>query len=155
MIELQWAIAPRSLPTAQHCQAWTEAVFDRTGRTGDLTLRIVSPEESRALNAQYRHRDAPTNVLSFPFELPQDIADALGAVYLGDLVICAQVVEQEAIDQRKPLLAHWAHMVVHGTLHLLGYDHLTDTQAREMEGLEIDILADLGFANPYQEIEDK
>ena len=154
MIELQWAIDPLDLPTETQCQAWTEAVFSRVGRRGDMTVRIVSPEESRALNDQYRHKNKPTNVLSFPLDIPQDVADELGDAYLGDLVICAEVVEREAVEQRKPLAAHWAHMVVHGTLHLLGYDHMTEAQAEEMEGLEIEILADLGFANPYREIED-
>ncbi len=154
MIELQWAIEPRSLPTAQQCRDWTAVVFARTGREGGLTVRIVSPEESRALNDQYRHKDRPTNVLSFPFDVPQEVADELGDTYLGDLVICAEVVAREAAEQDKPLEAHWAHMVVHGTLHLLGYDHMTEDQAAEMEALEVEILADLGFANPYRETED-
>jgi probable rRNA maturation factor len=151
MIEVQWAIEPEALPTEAQCTQWVNAVFQRTGIVGDLTIRIVSPEEIQALNDQYRHKNKPTNVLSFPFEVPQDIADALGNRYLGDLVICADVVAQEAQMQHKPLDAHWAHMVVHGTLHLLGYDHITEPQASEMEALEIQVLADLGFANPYVE----
>lgn len=151
MIELQWAVPVEPIPTQAQLQDWAQAVAARTGVEGEVTVRIVSPEESRALNDQYRHKDKPTNVLSFPFEVPQEIADALGDAYLGDLAICAEVVRQEAEGQGKPLEAHWAHMVVHGLLHLQGYDHITDDQAAEMEALEIQILADLGFANPYEE----
>ncbi len=151
MIELQWAVPEASIPNETQLLRWIQAVAERTGIEGEVTVRIVSPEESRALNEQYRHKDKPTNVLSFPFEVPQEIAEALGDAYLGDLVICAEVVRKEAKEQHKPLEAHWAHMVVHGLLHLQGYDHITDDQAAEMEALEIQILADLGFANPYEE----
>jgi len=152
MVELQWAVEPQALPSRAQVSRWAQAALSRTGRTGELTVRIVSAEESRALNATYRDKDRPTNVLSFPFELPQDVADALGDAYLGDLVICAEVVAREAAEQGKPLEAHWAHMVVHGLLHLLGYDHIEPHQAQEMERLEIEIMADLGFANPYEEV---
>ncbi|MGL5337628.1 MAG: rRNA maturation RNase YbeY, partial [Aeromonas veronii] len=93
----------------------------------------------------YRGKDKPTNVLSFPFEAPPGLELPL----LGDLVICRQVVEREAEEQGKPLMAHWAHMVVHGSLHLLGYDHIEDEEAEEMEALERDIMQELGFADPY------
>ena len=151
MIELQWAIPPEPVPDEAQLDRWAQAVFARTGRQGGATVRVVAPEESRALNHQYRGKDRPTNVLSFPLELPPEVAEALGETWLGDLVICAEVVRREAAEQGKSLEAHWAHMVVHGLLHLMGYDHLTDDQAAEMEALEIDILADLGFANPYVE----
>jgi probable rRNA maturation factor len=152
MIELQWGIEPQAVPTEAQVAQWVQAALSRAGRSGDLTVRIVSPEEIQALNATYRGKDRPTNVLSFPFEIPQDVADALDDVYLGDLAICADVVAQEAEAQGKPLAAHWAHMVVHGTLHLLGFDHIEPDQAQEMERLETEILADLGFANPYEEV---
>ena len=100
----------------------------------------------RDSNARYRHKPGPTNVLSFPFEA--DIP--LEVPLLGDLVICAAVVEREAREQDKPIEAHWAHMLVHGTLHLLGYDHVTDAQAHEMETTEIQLLQQLGFSNPYE-----
>src|SRR5690606_1754937 len=111
----------------------------------EVTIRIVGTEESQALNHQYRGKDKPTNVLSFPFEAPAGITVPLA----GDLVICAPVVEQEAREQNKDAVAHWAHMVVHGMLHLQCYDHIEDNEAEVMEALEIRLLAQLGFANPY------
>ncbi|SIO06273.1 probable rRNA maturation factor [Sulfurivirga caldicuralii] len=152
MIELQWGIEPQAVPTEEQVTQWAQTALSRAGRSGDLTVRIVSPEEIQALNATYRGKDQPTNVLSFPFEIPQDVADALDDAYLGDVAICAEVVANEAEAQGKPLTAHWAHMVVHGTLHLLGFDHIKPDQAQEMERLETEILAELGFANPYEEV---
>lgn len=111
----------------------------------ELSVRIVDEDESQALNLQYRGKDKPTNVLSFPCELP----DGVELPLLGDLVICAQVVAKEALEQGKVLHAHWAHMVVHGTLHLLGYDHIEDGEAEEMEAIEIQVLLELGYPNPY------
>ena len=111
----------------------------------EVTVRIVDEAESNELNLTYRGKDKPTNVLSFPFEAPPGLELPL----LGDLVICRQVVEREAEEQGKPLMAHWAHMVVHGSLHLLGYDHIDDEEAEEMEQLERDIMQELGFADPY------
>lgn len=113
----------------------------------ELTIRIVDVAESQQLNHIYRHKSYPTNVLSFPFAAP---VPELQTMLLGDLVICAPVVVQEAVEQNKPILAHWAHMVVHGVLHLLDFDHQHDADASVMEALEINILADLGFADPYQ-----
>ncbi|MBT5230719.1 MAG: rRNA maturation RNase YbeY [Methylococcales bacterium] len=118
-------------------------------KNAEMSIRLVDAEEIRELNQTYRHKDKATNVLSFPFEVPEGVPDCY---LLGDLVICPSVVEQEALAQNKPLTSHWAHMVVHGTLHLLGYDHVTDEQANIMEPLEIMLLAKLGYANPYQEI---
>ena len=115
-----------------------------------MTVRIVDEAESNELNLTYRGKDKPTNVLSFPFEAPPGLELPL----LGDLVICRQVVEREAQEQGKPLMAHWAHMVVHGSLHLLGYDHIEDEEAEEMEALERDIMQELGFADPYQSDEE-
>ena len=107
---------------------------------------MVNIDESQQLNKQYRHKDKPTNVLSFPFEVPEGIELNL----LGDLVVCAPVIQQEATEQGKVLFDHWAHMIIHGCLHLLGYDHINDTDADEMEALEIKILAQLSINNPYE-----
>ena len=115
----------------------------------ELTIRFVDEKESAELNKQYRNKKGPTNILSFPFEVPAEIELNL----LGDLVICSDIVKREAVEQNKQELAHWAHMVVHGTLHLLGYDHLTDAEADVMEDKEIKILSQLGYTDPYREIE--
>jgi len=118
-----------------------------------LTIRVVSPEESRALNLQFRGKNSSTNVLSFPSQLadiPQ-IAEMIDTRYLGDLAICAAVVAREAIEQNKAETAHWAHMLIHGVLHLYGYDHIENDEAEEMEALETQILMQLGFPAPYAE----
>ena len=116
----------------------------------ELTLRIVSKQESQQLNSQYRSKDSPTNVLSFPFTLPDIPGVKLeGPQLLGDLVIAHSIVQSEATQQGKPLQAHWAHLCVHGCLHLLGYDHIDDGDAQKMEALEIAILLEMGFDNPY------
>jgi probable rRNA maturation factor len=114
---------------------------------GELTVRIVAESESAALNLRYRGKKGPTNVLSFPAEVPPAPADEL--LPFGDLIICAAVVEREAREQGKPLAAHWAHMVVHGALHLQGYDHETTREAARMEARERVLLMKLGFPDPY------
>lgn len=111
----------------------------------ELSIRLVDNEESQSLNREYRQKDKPTNVLSFPADLP-DIVDI---PLLGDLIICVPVVQQEALDQQKAVDEHWAHMVIHGTLHLLGYDHIEEQEAILMESIETDILSTLGIACPY------
>nr|WP_282557780.1 rRNA maturation RNase YbeY [Providencia burhodogranariea] len=133
------------LPSEALFQRWLEAVLSQFQPQSEVTIRIVDEEESQHLNLTYRGKDKPTNVLSFPFEAPPEVELSL----LGDLIICRQVVEQEAIEQQKSAEEHWAHMVVHGCLHLLGYDHIEDEEAEEMEGLETEILAELGYADPY------
>ncbi|RYY80561.1 MAG: rRNA maturation RNase YbeY [Moraxellaceae bacterium] len=117
----------------------------------DISVRLVDATESQSLNLHYRQKDKPTNVLSFPSELPEEILPMLAQSPLGDLVICIPVVVAEALEQHKTSEAHFAHMVVHGTLHLMGYDHeLGATEATEMEAIEIKVLQQLGFANPYE-----
>jgi len=111
----------------------------------ELTVRIVDSDESQQLNNDYRGKAKPTNVLSFPFQNPPGITLPL----LGDLVVCKQVVEKEALEQCKDLNAHWAHMLIHGTLHLLGYDHIIEKEAVEMESLETKLVVELGFPAPY------
>ena len=146
IIDLQIACEQETgLPTAEQIEQWATAAVQPQSDEVEMTVRIVDEAESHALNLNYRGKDRPTNVLSFPFECPDEVELPL----LGDLVICRQVVEREAQEQDKPLMAHWAHMVVHGSLHLLGYDHIEDDEAEEMESLEAQIMTELGFADPY------
>lgn len=133
-------------PAVDDIQRWVEAVLKHEQQDNtELSVRIVDEAESAALNYQYRGKDSPTNVLSFGCKLP----DELELNLLGDLVICAPVVKREADEQGKTEQTHWAHMIIHGVLHLLGFDHLTATDAQDMEQREIEILAQLGCANPY------
>lgn len=147
-LDLQVAGTFSGLPERTHFEDWLAAALGRF-ENPELTLRIVDCEESRQLNSQFRGKDAPTNVLSFPAEVPAEIELSL----LGDIVICAPLVEQEALEQGKPLLAHWAHLTIHGVLHLLGYDHQQNAEAEEMEAVEIRLLESLGFPDPYIMIE--
>ena len=133
------------LPTEEQIVQWATAAVQPEGDEVEMTVRIVDEAESHELNLTYRGKDRPTNVLSFPFECPDEVELPL----LGDLVICRQVVEREAAEQEKALIAHWAHMVVQGSLHFLGYDHIEDDEAEEMESLETQIMQGLGFDDPY------
>lgn len=144
-LDLQLASTATGLPTEPQFQQWLEAAILPFQPEAEVTVRIVDNSESQQLNFDYRGKDKPTNVLSFPFQCPPGIELPL----LGDLVICAPVVAQEATEQGKPLIAHWAHMVVHGSLHLLGFDHINDDDAEQMEAEEVTILQQLGFSNPY------
>lgn len=141
-LEIQRATSAPT-PDDRSLHAWAQAALKLRGRS--VVVRFVDDQESRSLNLAYRGKDKPTNVLSFPFELPPGVDEP----HLGDLVICVPVVENEAKDQGKPLQAHYAHMLVHGLLHLQGYDHQTDDEATQMETLEIEILRQLGYENPY------
>ncbi len=145
-VDVQYAIEAPNLPGEADFALWVETVLKNRKVDGEVCIRVVDPDESQALNAEYRGKDKPTNVLSFPFEVPPGVPVTL----LGDLVVCAEVVAREAEEQHKTLLHHWAHMVVHGTLHLLGFDHINDDEAEEMEALERDLLARLDIADPYQ-----
>jgi len=146
IVDIQNVCDAQKLPSTKLFQQWVDAALTIvTEQEFELTIRLVNITESQQLNKQYRQKDKPTNVLSFPFEVPEGIELNL----LGDLVICAQVVEEEAKAQKKELFDHWTHMVIHGCLHLLGYDHINDTDANEMEALEVEILAKLEIANPY------
>jgi probable rRNA maturation factor len=145
-LDLQIVAEASDLPSEADILRWVAAAVGDAMAEAQLTVRITDEAEIRELNATYRGKDYATNVLSFPFEAPPGVDLPL----LGDIVVCAAVVAREAAEQEKPLQAHWAHMVIHGTLHLLGYDHIEEADAEEMEGLEIALLADLGYANPYE-----
>ena len=144
-IDLQNASSASAPPSLSDFERWVSAALNGHRDEAEVSIRLVDEEESATLNAQYRHKDSPTNVLSFPADLPAELKLPL----LGDLVICSGVVQREAHEQGKAEAAHWAHMVIHGTLHLIGYDHIDEREAEEMEALEIDILETLEFANPY------
>ena len=147
-VDVQQASEEPSIPGDQLLTQWAvKAFLDSNAEDCSVVIRVVDDEESHQLNRDYRGRDYPTNVLSFPFETPAFV----GEKHLGDLVISAPVVRREAVEQNKPPLAHWAHMVIHGMLHLQGYDHETEQQAGEMESLEIRLLAELDFTNPYED----
>lgn len=146
ILDLQIACAQsEGLPAVEDFQRWLNAVIPKFQAESEVTIRLVDSDESQMLNSTYRGKDKPTNVLSFPFEAPEGLEIPL----LGDLVICRQIVEQEAPEQNQTLAAHWAHMVVHGSLHLLGYDHISDAEAEEMESLETEIMQELGYPDPY------
>ena len=138
-------------PSTRRIAEWVAAASPRHESGRVVAVRVVTAFESRRLNREYRGKDRPTNVLSFPSGT-EGLPVGASPVPLGDLAICARVVAREAREQGKSLAAHWAHMVVHGTLHLLGYDHEVDADARRMERREILLLKELGFANPYREV---
>lgn len=147
-------IADKTLvPKSSLLRQWAKAALHKKIESAEITIRIVGIKEMTDLNSTYRHKKGPTNVLSFPFTMPKGIP--IDVPILGDIVICAEVVNSEALEQAKQREAHWAHMVVHGTLHLLGYDHETDTDADLMEKLEIEIMNSLNFTDPYQHGDDR
>lgn len=145
-LDVQYAASENGLPSGEELEIWALAALKGRLEQAEMTIRIVAEEESAELNQRYRGKVGPTNVLSFPFQPPPQVETDL----LGDLVICAPVIAQQAREQGKTELAHWAHMVVHGTLHLLGYEHQDVDEAAEMEAIEIGVLARLGFPDPYQ-----
>ncbi len=148
-IDLQLAVESEdNLPAIEELETWARAALTEAGYDADseITVRVVESAEIQELNATYRHIDRPTNILSFPFECPPEVQLPL----LGDLILCKEIVEREAVEQHKTLKAHYAHLIIHGCLHLLGFDHIEDAEAEEMEGHEIKALAALGFKNPYE-----
>lgn len=144
-LEVQRATSARPLPGDQQFEQWVGVALGERG-TAILTIRLVDRDEMRRLNERYRGKDAATNVLSFSADLP----DAVGIPLLGDVVLCAPLLIEEAQAQGKSPDAHWAHLTIHGVLHLLGHDHLDPAEAAVMEGLEIELLAGLGIGNPYE-----
>ena len=147
-LDIQRVYISEGQATEAQLQQWLDAVLDDADQDNEVVIRIVDEAESAELNGQYRHKSGATNILSFPFEAP-DIA-GMESDLLGDLVICASVLEREAREQNKALSDHWAHIVVHGVLHLLGYDHIEDDEAEIMEQREIAILQKLTINNPYR-----
>jgi len=140
-----------TVPGEERLRAWVIAALQQQEVDREITIRIVNQPESQSLNAQYRDQDKPTNVLSFPADLPAGVDHP----WLGDLVICAPLVECEATEQGKEVQEHWAHLVIHGVLHLLGHDHQQADEAKAMEALETTILASLGYPNPYADAVDR
>ena len=147
MLELDLQLASDGQhPDEAQLRHWCELALRQRSADSELTIRLVDEAEGRELNRTWRHKDYATNVLSFPADVPDELLDI---PLLGDLVICAPVVAREAAEQGKTLPAHWAHLVIHGCLHLLGYDHVEDAEAEEMEQLERELLAELGHPDPY------
>jgi probable rRNA maturation factor len=146
-IHVECVSSDTSVPATRSVRTWVRAALAQRRDDAELSVRIVDEEEMRELNSRYRNKNHPTNVLAFP----AGIAPELGLPLLGDIVVCAPVVRREALEQNKPARAHWAHMLIHGTLHLLGHDHVRPRQASVMETLEIRILESLGFPDPYLE----
>ena len=146
-VHLGYAVPRAGIPAPASFRRWVEAALRgaKRRRPAELSIRIVDADEARTLNRDYRGKDYATNVLSFEAELPPGLKLPL----IGDMVICAPAVAREAAEQGKPAHAHWAHLTVHGTLHLLGYDHVVKAEAEAMEALETRILVGLGFADPY------
>ncbi len=147
-VSVQYAVAQHDAPAAAAIKRWVAAALPE--RSGTVTVRIVDEQEGATLNRSYRHQHGATNVLSFPFDPPVGVAASVQD-YLGDIVICAPVVTREAREQHKASEAHWAHMVVHGCLHLAGYDHRREAEARSMETLETRIMNKLSYPDPYLE----
>lgn len=150
-VDLQVACEDKSdLPTEIQLHQWALLALETAGfkeRSAEVTIRIVDETEIVQLNSEFRHKNKPTNVLSFPFEQPIGMTLPL----LGDIVICKQVMQNESVEQDKALFDHWAHLIVHGTLHLLGFDHIDEAEAQEMEALEVQILNNLGIDDPYRD----
>ena len=149
-VAVSYACPRKGVPAAPSFRRWVGVALAGRIREADLAIRIVGEDEGRALNRHYRGKDYATNVLSFPAERPPGLPKNAKFPLLGDLVICAPVVAKEATSQDKPLAAHYAHLTVHGCLHLLGWDHENDADAHAMEQLEREILAGMGIADPYR-----
>lgn len=150
VIELQNVCVSPDFPNLQQLQSWVDTALEAIDYDTEIVIRLVDEPESQALNEQYRHKLGPTNILSFPVEVP----DGIDLDLLGDLVICAPVVAKEALEQHKALMDHWAHIVIHGVLHLLGYDHIDESDADIMENKEIALLKQLHIDNPYLSVND-
>lgn len=150
-LDFQIVSTSKLLPAEAMFKTWVDAVLKDPAEDSEIVIRIVDEDEMIQFNEQYRNKKGTTNILSFPFEAPEGVETEL----LGDLLVCAAVVEAEANEQNKVLEHHWAHMIVHGVLHLIGYDHINDEDAEEMEALEKEILKTIKIDNPYEEKRNK
>jgi probable rRNA maturation factor len=148
-LAVQYGVPRKGLPGPASFRRWAEAALAGRRKEAEVAVRVVDRAEGAALNQRYRGKAGPTNVLSFPFEAPHGV----DLPWLGDLVLCAPLVAEEALAQGKLPAAHWAHLVVHGILHLLGYDHQTEGEAAEMERIEVEVLRGLGFDDPYGDMD--
>jgi probable rRNA maturation factor len=160
-VELQNPYDFDTIPSRKDLQIWSNAAFQKPDQTISLVIRVVNEEEGITLNQTYSDKKSATNVLSFPYEIPEyavdipELQDEYSQQHLGDLVLCEKVVIEEAKAQNKTLEQHWAHLVIHGVLHLQAYDHINDDDAKVMESLETEVLESLGFDNPYLRNEQK
>ena len=150
--EVQRVSTSASIPDDERFRLWAETALAGKGENFSFGIRVVDEDEAQRFNREYRHKDYATNILSFPTDLPEDLPADIRHSQLGDLLICAPVVTREALQQQRSELDHWAHLLVHGILHLLGYDHERAEDADVMESLETEILAKLGIGDPYQEV---
>ncbi len=150
-IEIADQSAGHWVPEAALCRDWITAALTAAGESGPVTVSLcfVDSRASAALNGRYRDQPRPTNVLAFPRQTPAELETALGGAALGDIVVCAELAAKEARAGGKPAVHHWAHLLIHGCLHLLGYDHIDEEDARRMEAMEIGILRGIGIPNPY------
>lgn len=146
-VDLQIVPKCPDIPNRFLIQRWVNETLKKYLANAEVCIRVVDTGEIQQLNAQYRKQNKPTNVLSFPCVLPDAVA--LDKSFIGDIIICAEVIAQQAQAQNKTVESHWAHMVIHGLLHLMGLDHQTEAEAVLMESKEIEILHDLGYPNPY------
>lgn len=151
-LEVQRATTSTSAPVDDQFQLWINAVPANQEHISSFTIRIVDEEEARRFNRDYRNRDYATNVLSFSADLPDDLPAEIRECHLGDILICAPVVVRESLEQGRPEADHWAHLTIHGVLHLLGHDHEQPDEAAVMESLETEILRKLGVSDPYMDI---
>ena len=150
--EVQRVSTSASIPDDERFRLWAETALAGKGENFSFGIRVVDEDEAQRFNREYRHKDYATNILSFPTDLPEDLPEDIRHSQLGDLLICAPVVTREALQQHRSELDHWAHLLVHGILHLLGYDHQRADEADVMESLETEILAKLGIGDPYREV---
>ncbi len=146
-LDFQVVSQSNSIPSIDQFQSWIDVVLSDESIDSEIVVRIIDEAEMTRFNEQYRDKIGPTNILSFPFDVPENIVSIL----LGDLLVCAPIIEKESLQQNKLVDHHWAHIIVHGVLHLLGHDHIDECDAKEMEALEIKILRKIKIKNPYEE----